>query len=112
VQQIKELYLEADNHSGDFEWEDTCEDLFNLMEEINPSRRWTAQVEGFGWRGIDGKIPEPFECQSGQDLLFKILPETMCTFKVYREGNRILIDNAHHDKPCGGEWYTVEVAND
>jgi hypothetical protein len=44
--------------------------------------------------------------------LFAILPKTDCSFKVYfdKAKEEIAIDNAHHDKPCGGEWYIITVA--
>jgi len=50
------------------------------------------------------------QASNGQELLEKILPKTECTFKVFKVGNRIMIQNWHHDAPTGNEWYTIRPA--
>ena len=99
--------VEGSNSCEDFEWEDLCEELTHHMRTRNPSLSWTARVEGFGWRSIDGTM-DVFRAESGRDLLLKILPNTVCSFKIYKHGRYgFKINNAHHDKPCGGEWYYI-----
>lgn len=93
------------------EWESLCEALTDLMKRINPhGRRWIAEVQNFGWRSQDGHAV--FDVQTGEELLQKALPETDCTFTIYFDFRRrlISIDNAHHDKPMGGEWYYFRPA--
>jgi len=104
---FEEAMMDQDAH--EWAWQDFCEDLTNLLYEVNPDRLpWAATVEGFGWRSQSGSL-DPFSTMNGQELLWKILPNTECAFKVYHDEdeNCIRIDNAHHDKPMGGEWYTI-----
>lgn len=102
--------LEGSNTCEDWEWEDLCNDLTELMKAVNPAGLWRGRVEGFGWRSVDGQRGE-FAASCGSELLLAILPNTDCNFKIYKWGRKgFKIDNAHHDKPCGGEWYFIEKA--
>ena len=104
----KRWKLEGTNSCEDFEWQDLCDDLTALMDRINPDGLWKARVENFGWMSRSG-TKDSFEARTGRELLMAILPNCECSFQIYRHGRTgIKINNAHHDKPCGGEWYYVE----
>jgi hypothetical protein len=83
------------------------EDLDEWMREHNPDGLpWHAEVTNFGWRNQNGYCD--FSAHTAQELLWGVLPNTENTFVVYDEGDHISINNAHHDSPMGGEWYTVK----
>lgn len=100
------LLIDGTNACDDFEWEDITESLTSEMNRKNPSGMWEASVENFGWRSVSGTKPK-FRADNGQDLLFKILPETDCHFKIFDIRRGFKINNAHHDKPMGGELYFI-----
>jgi len=89
-----------------FEWDCLCDELTEIMSRINPDGRWYCEVSNFGWRHLDGHCR--FKAESGRVFLQAVLPKTDCTFKLYDRGSHIVVDNAHHDAPCGGETYTIE----
>ena len=105
----EKLYLEGSNSNGEDEWDDICVDLTNLMRELDPdiNNYWRAEVENFGWRNRSGY--SNFHAKDGTELFFAVLPKTDCYFKIYvdEDTKTIRINNAHHDKPMGGEWYTI-----
>ena len=105
---MKKPYMTGSNSCEDYEWEDLCEDLTELMSTYKPTGLWNGTVSGFGWRGVDGE--GTIKATNGRELLLGVLPNTECSFKVYKERGGIMIDNAHHDKPCGGEIYRLKVA--
>lgn len=85
-----------------FEWE-YVESI--ITEAMKGNKFWKAKVENFGWRSLDGvKI---FKAEAGGDLLHEILPNTECTFYVYKFRNGLKIQNYHHDSPMGNEWYYI-----
>jgi len=86
------------------QWEYLCDYLTELMEK-NSHGGWMAEVKNFGWRSLNGH--KYFEARTGRVLLQKILPKTECTFKVYRYGKGLAINNAHHDSPTWNEWYYI-----
>jgi hypothetical protein len=102
----------GDNWLFNDAWSSLTECLTETMKEVNKSRfpgasmYWTATVKNFGWRGQSG-YKEPFIADTGEQLLQEILPKTDCTFKIFREGNELKIQNYHHDSPCGNEWYEI-----
>lgn len=100
-----ELIMTGTNECDEDEWDDLCEGLTELMDG---GCKWRVFVSGFGWRGVSGSAN--IRASSGRELLTAILPRTGCRFKVYLDGSVIKIDNSHHDKPCGGEWYSIEKA--
>jgi len=102
---MKKPYLVGTNCCEDFEWEDLCEDITCLMQALGGGDLWEATVSGFGWRSLDGRAE--IKAKNGRELLLGILPNTECSFKVYKGRYGFMIDNAHHDKPCGGEIYYV-----
>jgi len=71
-------------------------------------------VEGnnLGWRGRSGfKV---VEASNGEEFLREILPETNCTFFIFRTDDKrtpeIIINNFHHDTRfagAAGEWYHI-----
>ena len=90
-----------------FEWDFMCKELTDFMDKINLDGDWHCTVENFGWDNRSGY--QDFSTCDGANLLSKVLPSTECTFKVWldEEGKKITIDNAHHDKPTGGEIYVI-----
>jgi hypothetical protein len=94
-----------DSDLFDFEWESLCDQLTEFMS-ANQNGGWKAVVEGFGWQGIGGM--KTFTATTGKDLLHAILPKTDCTFKIYRHGRGLAINNCHHDSPTGKEWYYIQ----
>jgi len=111
-QQEEKPYLEGTNSCDDFEWEDLCEDLTNLMDEVNPSQQWYGEMKDFGWQHDSGY--QTFSARNGRQLLQVILPNTACSFRIYRHGKHgIKINNCHHDSPMWGvEWYYLSRASD
>ena len=98
------MYKDADGY--EIEWEDMCNYLSEVMAEKNKSVYWKADVNGFGWRHLNGH--KFFKAEKGVDLLRAILPNTDCTFYIYKHGrNGLKINNFHHDSPTGAEWYYV-----
>lgn len=103
----EDLIVEGSNSCEDFEWEDLLGEITAYIKKVNPGGRWKAEVKNFGWRGLDGK-KEEFEAKTGGDLLSAVLPNCECSFKIYKHGKSgLAIDNAHHDKPMGGELYKI-----
>lgn len=96
-----------DQDGYDWAWESMTEDLSNLMETVNPGKPklWRVNMRGFGWmkEDADGTV----QADTGVELLRKILPNTDCSFRIYKEGRGIKINNAHHDAPMGGEMYYI-----
>ncbi len=94
---------------AEFEWENLCDSLTELMESINPKGQWHCTVENFGWRGLPGY--KNLKATKGQELLSGILPKTDCYFKVFVMGKGfgryLMVQNFHHDSPYGNEWYKV-----
>jgi hypothetical protein len=88
-----------------YEWECLTESLTEVMVEINPSNKWYCEVSNFGWQKRDGH--KTFTADIGHMLLSSILPRTDCTFKIYRYGKSLRIQNWHHDSPSGDESYTI-----
>lgn len=87
-------------------WNEMLKQLSDFMERKNPSRKWLCKVKNFGWRKIDGH--KEFECDSGQEFLRNILPDTDCTFNIYHfKMKGFKIQNFHHDSPTGNEWYYI-----
>ena len=103
--QEEKVYLEGSNVCEDYEWEDLCDDMTNLMNRINPGGDWHCDLSNFGWRGTSGH--KDFGANTGGDLFSEILPNTECYFRVYDRGDEIHIENFHHDRPMGGEWYVL-----
>ena len=99
---------DIEQHEHDFEWENLTGELTDFMRLINPDGlEWHAEVKGFGWRGLDGE--KGFKALTGEVFLSELLPNTENSFKIYfdEKERKITINNAHHDKPTGGEMYYV-----
>jgi len=93
-----------------FEWEYLCDELTEVMKDIDAGSTggWIVRVDNFGWRGQSG-MKVFHGCHEGQELLREILPKTECSFKIYKRGQELAINNAHHDSPCWKEWYYVKA---
>ena len=102
--------IEGSNSCEEWEWEDLCDAITNFMYELSkePSE-WHATVENFGWRNLNGE--KDFIAENGAKLLSGVLPNTECSFTITLEEDHILINNAHHDKPTGGELYKIYPVN-
>lgn len=90
-----------------FAWEFLTDNLTEMMQTFDDNGMWSATVEGFGWRSQSGFKP-PFKAETGTELLRAVLPRTRCTFSLWKTEEGFKIENAHHDKPMGGEWYTIK----
>lgn len=90
----------------EFEWECLCDNLTEFINEID-AHFWHAEVKNFGWDSRNGY--KDFTAYTGRELLGQVLPRTECSFKIWVDvpNKTIKIDNAHHDKPTGGEIYTI-----
>jgi hypothetical protein len=88
-------------------WGSLDEDLTSWM---GGTTAWRASVENFGWQRQSGTL-RPFEAETGEGLLNKILPATDCTYRIWKSGDKepkvLKIQNFHHDNCTGNEWYTV-----
>lgn len=93
----------------DFEWECFLEDLNELLKEINPDGYFYCKVSNFGWRNQNGYAY--LQIKSGKELIQKVLPNCDCSFNIFRENNKIKIQNYHHDSPMGNEWYELTSIN-
>lgn len=100
------LVIDGSNSCEDWEWDDLIMELTGIMKTINPDNYWTAKVKNYGWIKKDGE-KEIFFADTGKKLLQEILPDTECSFKIYKYKNGLAINNAHHDSPCWTEWYYV-----
>lgn len=92
-------------------YEDLTEYLTEVMQDMTKRNyykdRWKATVNNFGWLKQNGF--KTFKAENGKELLEAILPETDCTFKIFKDGrNGIKIQNYHHDSPMGNEWYYIK----
>jgi hypothetical protein len=98
---------EADDDEYDYMF--MCDDLDEIMKNINPTGQWHVTVENAGWQARSGWMN--VKATNSRKLLESILPRTECTFKVYLcgkgFGRYLKIQNFHHDSPVGNEWYTV-----
>lgn len=88
----------------DYNYDCLCDYLTELMAK-NKHGGWVAEVRNFGWRSLNGH--KYFQAMTGKSLLQAVLPKTECTFKVYRYGKGLAINNAHHDSPTWNEWYYI-----
>lgn len=88
-------------------WNDLTAEITQWMKKQGTDR-WVGGVTGFGWRGDEGSTE--FRATKGEDLLQAVLPKTDNRFEVYLEPDQIRIENWHHDRPTGGEWYTIKPA--
>ena len=90
-------------------WSDLCDAFTEMLGVLNPStEQWAVTMSGAGWRKQEGR--RKVDAATGERLLQEILPDTECSFKIWRRADHILIDNAHHDRPIGGELYRVYPA--
>jgi hypothetical protein len=93
------LLTSGSNSCESWEWED-------LNEEVSiKGSFFKATVKNFGWQSLSGLTY--VKANSFTQLLSSVLPNTECSFKIFKDGKKIVIDNSHHDKPCGGEIYTL-----
>ena len=102
----KNLLLDGNTDCEDYEWDDLCRELEHYMDKFNPSGLWYARVKNFGWMKREGH--KRFQATKGIELLRQILPDTDCSFRIYKyRKNGFAINNSHHDSPCGAEWYYI-----
>ena len=112
------LIIEGNNHCEEWEWEDLCDAITDAMDRCvdfipdeNHNRifypyHWYVEVRNFGWRNQNGYTK--FYAEDGKTLLNEILPNTMCTFWLYKDGEyNLRLRNAHHDSPTGNENYCI-----
>jgi len=86
-----------------------CEDNYSdyrVVEELIQELCGTTmdvEVKNFGWANRSGFA----KGLTTKFALTEILPDTECTFSVKFNETHIVINNAHHDKPTGGEIYVI-----
>ena len=90
----------------EFEFEYFLEELDELIKEINPEGYCYCKVSNFGWRNLSGYSYLEFD--TAREMLSKVLPNTDCSFNIYKDGNVLKIQNYHHDSPTGNEWYELK----
>ena len=66
---------------------------------------WSIEVNNFGWQNLNGHRIS--YAKTGEELLRDILPETHCTFKIFKYKSELRLQNFHHDSPTGNEWYYI-----
>ncbi len=96
------LVVEGSNSCDEYEWDDLCREIDNFTQMRS---YWKAEVVNFGWMKRTGH--KYFIADNAQDLLGAVLPNTECSFKVYKWKKGIAINNAHHDSPTWKEWYFI-----
>ena len=101
--EVGKLVFKGTNSCDEHEWEEVT---WNIAELMGTNQYFRVRVSGFGWLAQDGHTV--IEVQDEDNFLNQILPNTECSFKVYKYGDGMAINNAHHDKPTGGEWYYIE----
>lgn len=101
--------IQDDPDFFEHEWDYRMDFLEEKMKEINPDERaWHVDVEGFGWRNLNGWTE--FDTMDPRKFLRKILPDTDCTFQIFEredetDGKTFYIRNWHHDSPMGESYY-------
>jgi hypothetical protein len=99
---FEDACADSDHHT--FEWEYLTEWLTELMQEINPDEiEWFVTGEGLGWQRRSGH--KTVQATTGEKLLQEILPNTECTFSIYKEEGQLRLVNSHHD--AMGEVYII-----
>ena len=98
----------CDELQDEMNFEDACYELTTYIKEHgNTEKTFSICMTGFGWRNTSGSGMATFD--DGKELLQKVLPErTPCTWKAYRDGDKLVIRNWHHDSPMGNEYYYIE----
>ena len=96
---------DIDENDIEFEWDYLLENIDELLRDINPDGYWFCSVEGFGWRNLSGETY--LEFTTGREMISKVLPNTDCSFNIFREEKKLKIQNHHHDSPTGNEWYEL-----
>lgn len=80
--------------------------LDHVTKKYKETYYWTAEVEGFGWRGQSGEMDVFYE-EDVRELLRRILPQCDCNYKIFMNRTGFRLQNFHHDSPVGNEWYTI-----
>lgn len=100
---IDELKTQDIKDEMGYQWECLTEFLTETLEEKSEDGYWYVEVNGSGWRNLDGYAK--LEINDGTDLIHKVLPDCDKTFHIYARGKSGLsILCSHHDSPTG-EWY-------
>lgn len=106
---MEEYGTPPDPDDYELAYEDLCQEMTNEMGTRNPSSNWRGTCTGFGWQRLS--LETSFQAETGRDFLYQVLPKTENSFTVYDfKGVGFKIENAHHDAPTGGEWYTIMPA--
>jgi hypothetical protein len=99
------LLLEWDGLGEQEDYDDMQEELTTVLERKNAPGYWYARVENFGWQSKDGHMY--LEARKGGTFLYKILPKTECSYKIFNYGKGLMIQNWHHDSCTGNEKYYI-----
>jgi len=85
------------------EWDFMTDRLSEVMNQVSSrfinKGFWMVEGNNLGWRGKSAY--KVVEAENGQELLGKVLPNTNCTFYVFRPDDmrtpELQINNFHHD---------------
>jgi len=102
----REVYADHDFWSS--LWNDTMERLDCLLNETFPEKLgFMVEGSNMGWRHRSGHKWIKHDCDKpGQHLLKEMLPDTDCTWRLYKDIDGLRMWNAHHDAPTG-ERYVI-----
>lgn len=97
------------NYCDEWDWENLIDIIsqemaacVNYTDEIG---EWFIEVQNFGWQNTNGV--QYINTMRGDELLKAILPNTECTFNIYRNEHILKLQNFHHDSCTGREWYHI-----
>jgi hypothetical protein len=108
MKQGKELFS-MDNTEEQYEYDEDTLQLGIVLHKKAPKGYWYVRVENFGWDKRSGFAY--VEQLTGKGWLNKILPDTLCHFKIYDYGKGLMIRNSHHDSCTGEEkYYCVPIS--
>jgi hypothetical protein len=102
-------YAAQDHDIFTWAWDDLTATLTEWLDEFEI---YHAHVRGenMGWRSRDGyKVVNLNNARTttGTKLLQEVLPNTENTFTITKYDDYLVISNAHHDVPMGGEMYFI-----
>lgn len=104
---------ELDADDVEMSWVYVMDELGHFLMKWNPNGEFYATGSGLGWMKRSGTkhfmIDMDGEAEDiGNEFLRELLPRTECTWDMKVVGNKLIINNSHHD--AMGEVYEVELA--
>lgn len=100
--------VENDPYFWQSHWENEMDYLTDIMNERHQTGYWRIEGSNMGWMQRSGY--KYLEASTGKELMDGILPDTDCTFEVYKYQRGYKIKNWHHDAPMGESYIVLPVA--